>query len=70
MNEKLDNLVKSQPDITKLFDEIYKLSRDTNILLESQLAARKQPDTTPLGSENLPEGLLEDEHVDENRNLY
>ena len=65
MNEKIENLVKSQPDITKLVDEIYTLRRDTNTLLESQSAARKQPDTTPPASENPLEGLLEDEYVDE-----
>ena len=65
MNEKLDNLVKSQPEITKPVDEIYMLRRDTNTLLESQSVAKKQPDTTPPASENLPEGILEDKHVDE-----
>ena len=65
IEKKFDNLSKSQPDFTKLIDEIYTLRRDTNTLLESKSAAKKHPNTTPQASENLPEGMLEDEHVDE-----
>ena len=74
MNEKFEELVQAQPDVSKLVQELFTLRRDTNNLLEAQSTLKEGTNNTPHApnqSQQQPveEPMLEEEQVSVLNNL-